>query len=112
MTEPLIKKWSENEGVLLTEEAVRDRHRPLEYFRITPDRYPPGAEFLGASRASTLYILGGACHLQIGTTMLALVAGDILEFPKGPFQIKVDEGEELRLVKVWELPPQFRRPTD
>ena len=89
-------------------EAVRALHQPAHHFRVSPKRYPAGAEFGGVARAGRWYVLAGACIITVGPSSWRLAAGDIADLPAGEYRLCVPGSGPVELVAVWELPPGFR----
>jgi quercetin dioxygenase-like cupin family protein len=105
-----VSRWSEHSRQPLTEARVRERYVPASNYRISSFRYPAGTAFGASMRAGTCYVLAGTCRFRFGADEVALRAGDVARLPEGTYALEAGPGEELHLIKVWELPEAFRPP--
>jgi hypothetical protein len=100
--------WSELSPESLSLEAIKKLHAPPSHYRISPRRYEAGTTFPGTSRAGRLYVLAGACTMQVGEWRASLLAGMFADFPAGHFEFKVLGNLAVSLVDVWLIPEQYR----
>ncbi|MDY7227916.1 hypothetical protein [Hyalangium rubrum] len=101
-----VDKWDSGEHGTLDEAAVRRLFQPNENYRISRDWFPAGAEFSGASRECTCFILAGGCMLRGDGYEISLTAGAVVHQPEGGYKLKTQAGVEM--VRVWLLPPALR----
>jgi hypothetical protein len=91
----------------LTEDAIRRLYQPPGAFRISRNKYPAGTRFHGTTRAGRLFVLTGSCELLL-PERVELSAGQFFDFPAGNYGLAVLGQEDLDIVKVWQLPPEFQ----
>jgi hypothetical protein len=103
-----ILKWQDVGSRELSVENIRQLFQPPEDYRISPEKYLPGTEFGGFTRAGRCFIVEGSVRFVFGTDDVTLVAGDVLDFPSGKFSIAVVGTDKLVFVKVWNLRELFR----
>ncbi|MCP3062889.1 hypothetical protein LXT21_29300 [Myxococcus sp. K38C18041901] len=104
-----VRRWSELSSKPLSEESVRALHVPAKKYRVSVNRYWPGADIGGEMRAGTVYVLAGHCQMEFGTQVAQLAAGDVAEFPEGSFRVVAGREAECVVVFAWELPAEFVR---
>ena len=73
------------------------------HWRVSECGYPPGAVFPGRTKRCTWYVLQGACVLTTDSEH-QLSVGDVVELDAGDYKVRVTGDDELRLIRVWELP--------
>ncbi|MFN3192897.1 MAG: hypothetical protein ACE361_20475 [Aureliella sp.] len=100
-------EWPPNCDVTL--DAVRSLHTPSGHYRISPGSYPAGTSFSGFARAGRVYILSGACSYTFGDSTVQLTAPSYFDHPEGGYNFAVDSVDDVSLVHVWLLQPDFRR---
>jgi mannose-6-phosphate isomerase-like protein (cupin superfamily) len=101
----LVTKWDASAWGAMSEDAIRARWDNGRC-RISRYDYCLGAHFRGQMRESVWYVLAGRCRFTSSGQSIELAAGDIAELGAGDYTLEVTE--DLRVVKVWELPPGFR----
>jgi hypothetical protein len=102
-----VEQWDEQSDGSLTEDAIRRRYQPAGAYRVSRSKYPPGTRFVGAARAGTAFVISGACRFAGEGWSVELREGQYVELPAGDFDFETGEG--VTLVRVWLLPPEFRR---
>jgi hypothetical protein len=103
----VVRRWDECSDGPLTEEGVRRLFAPAWKYRLSTYRHPAGTVFQGSMRASTCFVLKGQCLYRRGSEVTALCAGDVAQLPEGEYELTVGADDELRIIMVWELPPDF-----
>jgi hypothetical protein len=101
-------QWDESRYGPICLEAIKMLHQPSGWFRISPNRYPAGANFVGSTIAGRLYVLSGECEHTSQHHWLRLSAGQFGDFCEGTYRFCVIGATEVEVVKVWELPEDVR----
>jgi hypothetical protein len=97
-----VKIWSPNDGPL-TFEAIKARHVPAEWHRVSQYRYPAGTRFSGTMRSAHCYVLSGRCIYRFSKeTVLEPGTWTVLE--EGDYELEVVGEQDLSIVLVWKLP--------
>src|SRR5262245_3452309 len=90
-----VRRWNEELDGPLTERRISGSYSPPGKYRASVYRYPAGALIDGSMRASTCYVLDGACHFKFAAEEAALRTGDVALLPEGPYDLAVGQDGEL-----------------
>jgi hypothetical protein len=104
---PKVEKWDLGKG-LMTFDKICEMFTPTGHFRISKKEYPAGVEFSESSREGACYVLSGKIAYRFDKFELLLSAGEFANLPSGSYLVSVDKNEAVSLVRVWELPAEFR----
>lgn len=85
-------------------DEISELYRPASHYALRPNRYPAGASFVAAGKATILHVLSGNCAIGIGPQTFQLEAGASLQVPEGEYTFKVVGHEPVEVVKVFHLP--------
>lgn len=101
------RDWNFEQDGALSVEAIRRRLDHPGRYRVSSQRFPPGARFAGTARAGSFYVLSGACRYTAGDEAVEVAAGQGCETPEGEYELAVAGDEAVEVVRVWALPEAF-----
>ena len=105
-------KWNEAAYGPMSLEAVRLLFQPKARYRVSWNKHPAGASFIGWSRAGRHYIVSGNCTISVGGHSWSLGADDFADLPEGDFSFSVSGDSPVELISVWELPESLWRTSE
>jgi hypothetical protein len=100
-------KWNEGEYGPMSLEAIRLQFQPETRYRVSWNKYPASASFIGWSLARRDYIVSGDCTISVAGHSWDLSAGHFADLPEGDFSFSVSGDSPVKLISVWELPESF-----
>jgi hypothetical protein len=102
------RQWAEISNDSISVESIGALHSPSSHYRISPNSYNAGTEFVGRAQAGRIYVIAGQCTRVVGTWEAHLVAGTFADFPGGEFKFQVPGDQPVKLVHVWLIPERYR----
>ena len=104
MSEIIKKRWSTISSVKMTEEAIRKLCSPPEKYRIYPNKYPSGLNLIGTiGYPHMMYVIKGCCKFKADNIEIIVNPSEYVALHKGPYEMQVFEGDDLEIVRVYEL---------
>jgi hypothetical protein len=103
-----VQRWDDERRGPLSEEAVRELHRPADDYRISRQTYEQGTAFPGRMRTGRVYVLSGRCAYSFGSASVQIAAGEFCDLVAGDFNFHVVGDGPCSLVLVWDLSGFFR----
>jgi quercetin dioxygenase-like cupin family protein len=101
MTQAIPQSWSDVSQAAISEDAVRQLHKPEEKFKVYVNNYEPAQNVdIKASHAFTVYVVSGTCTLDISGKTLGLDAGQFIALDDGSYAC-VAGPKGVSLVKVF-----------
>lgn len=98
----ITSRWDDMNGEL-SEATIRRRYAGSA-FRVSRSVYPFGTEFVGRTKACTMFVVRGAVRLRSGEEG-QFVAGDVIEIEAGTYELEVSSDADVEIVTVWSLRP-------
>lgn len=99
------RRWDASDGEL-SEGVLRDRFRG-DAFRVAHYSCPGGTNFVGRTRACTIYLMRGSCRLRADNDEGPFSQGDIVQVGGGSYELAVPGTSEVEIVTVWDLKPHM-----
>ncbi|MDE2428213.1 MAG: hypothetical protein KGM99_05760 [Burkholderiales bacterium] len=102
MTSCIKQHWSSIADSELSEATVRALHQPAENFRVYVNEVAAATPFsIKAGHDFVLYVLEGACTINVDNGTQELIAGEFVQLQAGVYPCQSGSQNGVRLIKVF-----------
>jgi len=99
-----VSDWKRDYGDNLNVARLKELFAPPERFRVSEFKYPAGTTTSGSMLPGICFAFMGSVIFDFGLNSIRVDVGRYAVLPGGSYHLRVDEGEDARVVIVWEIP--------